>query len=108
MLCIYCYCEREQRIDFKLYILYNTGMKTVSATNARKELGTLISLVRETGEVIAIGRHNNYEVLLVKFPLAYNAALSDVTNMNAYSGSFDFLKDEPDIYSVQDLKKQYD
>jgi len=28
--------------------------------------------------------------------------------MNQYGGSFDFLEDEPDIYSYKDLKKRYD
>lgn len=82
-------------------------MKTISTTNARKELGKLISHVRETGEAIAIGRHDDYEALLVKFPLYYNKSLSDITNMNTYSESFSFLKDEPDLYSLEDLKKRY-
>ena len=93
--------------DFLLYKMYTFDMKTISATNARKDLGKLISSVRETGEVVAIGRHNDYEALLIKFPMHYNSLLSDITNINAYSTSFDFLKDEPDIYSLNDLKKRY-
>ncbi len=90
-----------------MYILYTIGMKTISATNARKELGKLISHVRETGEVVAIGRHDDYEALLVKFPLHYNKTVPDITNINTYSESFSFLKNEPDLYSLQDLKKRY-
>jgi hypothetical protein len=30
--------------------------------------------------------------------------MNDVTNVNAYSKSFDFLADEPDLYSVADTK----
>lgn len=82
-------------------------MKTISATNARKDLGKLISHVRETGETIAIGRHDAYEALLIKFPIQYSKTVSEITNINAYSQSFDFLKDEPDLYSFSDIKKRY-
>ncbi len=30
----------------------------------------------------------------------------DITAFNASSSSFDFLKDEPDLYSVKDLKEK--
>lgn len=29
--------------------------------------------------------------------------VSDITNINTYSPSFEFLKTEPDLYSVSDL-----
>lgn len=67
----------------------------------------LIDLVRETGEVIAIGRRDNLEALLIKFPRDYNKELNEITNTNAYSGSFDFLEGEPELYSISDLKKKY-
>ena len=35
----------------------------------------------------------------------YNHKFSDITNINAYSNSFDFLKNEPDIYGLSDIKK---
>lgn len=82
-------------------------MKTISTTNARKHIKALISEVRDTGEVIAIGRRNQLEALLIKFPRAYNKTLSDITNINTYSSSFDFLEHEPDLYSLRDLKKRY-
>lgn len=34
--------------------------------------------------------------------------ISDITKINASSSSFDFLKEEPDIYSINDLKKVFD
>ncbi len=33
--------------------------------------------------------------------------ISDITKINAQSKSFNFLHTEPDIYSVQDIKKKY-
>ena len=68
---------------------------------------TLIELVRETGAVFAIGRRDKPEVLLMRFPRDYNKELNEITNMNAYSESFSFLEEEPDTYSVSDLKKKY-
>ena len=83
------------------------GMKTISTTIARKNIKTLIDLVRETGDIIAIGRHNVPEAILIGYPQNYNKKLNDITNVNANSESFVFLKDEPDIYSHEDLKKVY-
>lgn len=34
-----------------------------------------------------------------------NSNFSDITNINTYSGSFDFLKKEPDLYNISDIKK---
>lgn len=82
-------------------------MKTISATNARKNISQLIDTIRETGDVFAIGRHKTPEVLVIKFPTEYNKALSEITNINTYSESFSFLNDEPELYSVADLKKSY-
>ncbi len=82
-------------------------MKTISTTNVRKHIKALISEVRDTGEVIAIGRRNQLEALLIKFPREYNKNLSDITNINTYSSSFDFLEHEPDLYTLRDLKKRY-
>lgn len=43
----------------------------------------------------------------MKLPPEYNAALDDITNVNTYSESFSFLEHEPDLYSADDLQKQY-
>ena len=66
-----------------------------------------MDVVRETGAVYAIGRREKPEVLLIKFPHDYSKDLNEITNMNAYSESFSFLEQEPDLYSVDDLKKKY-
>lgn len=82
-------------------------MKIITTTNARKQIASLINAVKETGDVFAIGRRNQPEVLLIKFPAEYNAEVNDITNVNTYSESFAFLDSEPDMYSVSDLKKRY-
>lgn len=82
-------------------------MKTITTTNARKQIAKIIDTVKETGDVYAIGRRNRPEVLLIKFPAEYNAELNDITNVNTYSESFSFLENEPELYSVSDLKRPY-
>ncbi len=67
----------------------------------------LIDRVKYRGEVFAIGRRNSIDAVIVQFPSNYNKNIDDITNINANSRSFDFLKDEPDIYSREDLKKIY-
>lgn len=83
-------------------------MKTISITNARRHIKDLLDQVKEKGEVFAIGRRDSLEVLILKFPTKYNSKLNDITNINTYSASFDFLQNEPDLYSADDLRKKYD
>ena len=90
-----------------MYKMYNIDMKTITTTNVRKHIAQIVDSVRETGDVFAIGRRNRPEVLLIKFPTEYNAELNDITNVNAYSESYSFLENEPELYSVDDLKKRY-
>jgi antitoxin (DNA-binding transcriptional repressor) of toxin-antitoxin stability system len=87
--------------------MYNTVMKVISTTEARKHISDMLDAVAADGANFVIGRHDAPEVVLVKFPSAYRSDLSDITNVNSYSNSFDFLKNEPDIYSVHDVKKKY-
>ncbi len=82
-------------------------MKTITTTEARKKIADLVNHVRETGEAFAIGRRNRPEVLVIKFPEAFNPSFNDITNLNATSASFDFWKDEPDIYTLEDAKEVY-
>jgi PHD/YefM family antitoxin component YafN of YafNO toxin-antitoxin module len=65
-------------------------MKTITTTNARKQIAKIINTVKETGDVFAIGRRNRPEVLVIKFPADYNSELNDITNVNTYSESFSF------------------
>jgi hypothetical protein len=83
--------------------VYTSAMKSMSVSNARKYIGKLIDDVVENGEVIGIKRHNQIDALIVKFPKDYRPEFSDIANLNAYSTSFDFLKDEPDDYSRADI-----
>lgn len=80
-------------------------MKTISASNARQFISNIISEVVETGKSVVISRHNEPEVAIIKFPREYKKDYSEISNLNAYSKSFDFLKDEPDLYTLRDIKK---
>lgn len=91
----------------KIHIVYNMYMKIVTTTNARKNMGAIIDRVKYHGEVFGIGRRDSIDAVVLKFPEIYNTAVNDITNISAYSKSFDFLKDEPDLYSLSDLKKRY-
>ena len=82
-------------------------MKVLSTTNARKGMKEIVNRARYRGEVFAIGRRNAIDAVLIGFPQAYNDDVNDITNVNTYSRSFDFLEGEPDVYSVSDLKKRY-
>lgn len=79
----------------------------IPAAMARKNISEIINQVSFKGGNIAIGRRNKPEVLLIKFPQYLNPKVNEITNINANSDSFKFLEDEPDIYSVDDLKKKY-
>ena len=87
---------------------YDDDMKIISSSSARKNISTLVDDVVETGEAVAIKRHNEIEALIIKFPREYRKDVSDITNLNAYSKSFDFLADEPDLYSREDIKEYYE
>jgi hypothetical protein len=82
-------------------------MQIITTTVARKNLSLLIGAVQRTHRSIAIGRRNKAEALLIRFPESSNDSLGEMTNMNAYGGGFEFLEDEPDLYTRNDLKKAY-
>lgn len=82
-------------------------MEIVTTTKARKHIKSIIDRVKYRGEVFCIRRRDSIDAIVLKFPEMYNAAVNDITNVNAYSKSFDFLRDEPDLYSLSDLKKRY-
>ena len=82
-------------------------MKVISSTAMRKDIAEIINEVKYTGQVFGIGRRNKIEAVIMKYPSHINLELNEVTNINANSASFDFLEDEPELYSVKDLKKTY-
>ena len=81
------------------------NIKTLSTTAAREQISDLVDIVSSGGKPIVIGRRNVPEVVMIPFPSDWNGKLSDITNINTYSKSFDFLNDEPDIYSIKDIIK---
>lgn len=80
-------------------------MDIVSITEGRKKLGELISAVKYQRKPIALGRHGKAEALLIAVPDTTED--TPITMINAESPSFRFLADEPDLYSLKDLKKRY-
>jgi len=82
-------------------------IKTLSTTAARKDLGDLVDIVSKSRKSIVIGRRNVPEVVLIPFPDLWNGKLTEITNINAYSKSFDFLKHEPETYSLKDIRERY-
>lgn len=82
-------------------------MRVITTTTARKNLSELVGTVHRTRRSVAIGRRNKAEVLLIRFPDSTNSKLDEMTNMSQYGGGFDFLQDEPDLYSRADLTKSY-
>jgi hypothetical protein len=82
-------------------------MKIYTTTQARSSIKRLVDRTKYHGEVFGIGRRNSVDVLIIPFPEQYNADVNDITNINTYSRSFDFLKEEPDLYQVTDVKKKY-
>lgn len=75
----------------------------MSSTNARKKISQVIDHVKNTGEPFVVSRQGRPEILIMKMPLQYNPELNEITNISAYSSSFDFLEDEPELYSVKDI-----
>lgn len=80
-------------------------MKIYSITDARKILGELINQVKYQKSVIALGRNGKADVLIIALP--GDEEHLPIEEINAQSASFDFLAEEPDLYSVDDLKKRY-
>lgn len=80
-------------------------MRHYTTTEARKHLSEIVNQVRYQKVIISIGRRDEEEVLMVpKFTLEESLP---ITEMNTQSTSFEFLDEEPDLYSLQDLKKRY-
>lgn len=86
-------------------MLQLSHMLHYSSSEARKNFSELVNKVRFEKVIISIGRHNKDEVLLIPKPEADTDV--PISEINATSSSFDFLNDEPDIYSLKDLKKRY-
>ena len=79
------------------------NIKTLSTTELRENISDFMDIV-SAGKSIVLGRRNVPEAVLIPFPNLWNGKLTEITNINAYSKSFDFLVDEPEIYSIKDIK----
>ena len=95
----------------------NNMIKKISAMKARQNLGALMNSISLKGDEVIIERAGKPMVAMIpvkrfleltkqKLKLEMSEDLS-MTEINANSGSFDFLEDEPDLYSIDDLKKRY-
>ena len=82
-------------------------MKVISTTDARKRFASLVNAVHRSRRPVAIGRRQKAEALLIHFPEFANDGLDEMTNINQYGGAFDFLAEEPSLYTRADLKKRY-
>lgn len=82
-------------------------LKSLPAAKFRQHLSAALNAVIEHNQVIGIRRRNRVEAIVLKWPGRFNGTLDEITNFNANSSSFDFLEDEPDLYSVEDLKRRY-
>ena len=82
-------------------------MKILTTTQARKHIKNIVDRVKYRGEVFAIGRRNSIDALVINFPDMYNIDVDEITNINALSKSFDFLREEPELYSRADVIKKY-
>jgi hypothetical protein len=81
-----------------------SNIHVLSTTKARNILPDLIESVKASGKAFVLGRRDLPEAVLIKFPSEYSVNASDITNINTYSHSFDFLNDEPDIYKLKSKK----
>lgn len=79
----------------------------VNTSQFRRHLARFVRDVLTRDKTIVLGRRNEPQALLIKYPRTYNPALGDMVNVNAYSSSFDFLEDEPELYVPLDVKKRY-
>ena len=86
--------------------IFTTGkMIYYTTSEARKRLNEIVNRVKYQKVIISIGRRGKAEVLIVPTPELEEGL--PVSRINAQSPSFDFLKDEPDVYSFHDIKKRY-
>ena len=80
-------------------------MTIISTSKAREMLPQFIDSLKESDGAFVIGRRNIPEAVLIRFPSSYRKDVTDSTNVNAYSSSFDFLYDEKDLYTIEDVQK---
>ena len=73
----------------------------------RKDISEIMNEVKYKDRVFGIGRRDKIEAIIIKYPENLNKKCCEITNANANSASFDFLENEPDLYSIDDIKRKY-
>ncbi len=73
----------------------------------RKDISEIMNEVKYKDRVFGIGRRDKIEAIIIKYPENLNKKCGEITNANANSASFDFLENEPDLYSIDDIKRKY-
>lgn len=76
-----------------------------SKSEARKNFSEIINRVKFEKVIISVGRGDEGEVYIIPKPEPDKEL--PISEINSSSESFDFLEDEPDIYSLKDIKKRY-
>jgi len=95
----------------------NNMIKRISAMKARQNLGSLMNSISLKGDEVIIERAGKPMVAMIpvkrfleltkqKLKLEMSEDLP-MAEINTNSESFDFLEDEPDLYSIDDLRKRY-
>ena len=105
--CFFRSVQQRALALFPLFCTICTYMKILTTTQTRQSIKSVIDQVKHHGAVFGVGRRNSIDAVIIQFPHAYNKDLNDITNINAFSKSFDFLKSEPELYSSADIKKHY-
>jgi len=92
-------------------------LKKISAMKARQNLGSLMNSISLKGDEVIIERAGKPMVAMIpvkRFLELTNQKLKlemsedlPMAEINTNSESFDFLEDEPDLYSIDDLRKRY-
>jgi hypothetical protein len=86
--------------------MYNIPMNTISTTEMRKNISSIIQMVKETRKPIGVGRRDALEVII--YPAkAVMENRQDWFSSSVYTGVFDFWLDEDDTYTIKDLKKVF-
>ena len=80
-------------------------MSIITVSEGRKKLGTLIDIAKYQGKVITFGRRGKAEAYLIAIPADQEDF--SITAINTASPSFAFLHEEPDLYSLNDIKETY-
>jgi len=82
-------------------------MKKLSTTKVREKIKEVLEFVSE-GNVVALERYGLPQALIIKYPEEIQSDLPDSTLLSQYGGAFDWLKDEPDLYTESDVIEKYE